>query len=876
MWLTYMVGRNDQHRGIAGTFDPTITIIATDRRTASTVDEEDVAGITGTGGSLTGAPSSSISGTLGFFTDSASNAGTNGYTASINWEDGSSATAGTLTYVGTLGFAVTGTHSYTAEGTYNPVVTITHTSDSRTGTFDVGVNVTTITLTSQAISGASEGSTFTGTVATFRDTNSGTTPADYSATVDWGDGNQTPGVITENSGGTFSVLATNVFAMAGNLDAVVTVADLSGASATCTDAPDVEGIYITPVTIAANADGTFTGGVASFTDSSYSSGQTYDAYVSYGNGIWTTGTVTGSAGTYTVIGTNTFSISGDIQPTVEVVKNTGLAFSLVGTSDPINPPAPSTPTYSVDPSGTAVTLSWTETNTSTLTGFEIEGVNNDDSGTNYQTLYSTTNLTSPFSAVISGLTDNGDYSFEVRAVGIGVASLSAPVDVSVPGTPSGLPTTETQPAPPEAPSSAAWTYYTGEYGSAYVVDIQWPAGTPPIASGSDLDVVVYQNGNTYSDLPLDGLNQPDDWVKYSSVDGYEFYLGNNQDGDEYGDLGDEFPGIDTTQPFRVELTDWAGDSGSPIGYDVSTIVSVEMPAMPGSGSVPGAPTNLTAQVAGANTVDLAWRDNSDDETGFIIERKLDTDPSSSWATVGFTQANVTTFVDGTVPSTTNIYDYRVYAAPLVLGTSVPSNVATTQPAPEIDSIDVRVFTDATHKSSNSNTGYEFFVLITLKGKNLDEVVVNQLVQSKLDETDFNGKPVSAADLLKEYPAQDGDLIETNGNTYQQDPGWSGYTPPDHINATNTEATWGDDQALQLPGKPSGISGVTQSVIASLSRQNEIEATQKGSTKILKTQDWSYTWSTDNLRWTAPNPPSPSCTDSRNGGGKFDSHGIEGL
>jgi len=77
-------------------------------------------------------------------------------------------------------------------------------------------------------------------------------------------------------------------------------------------------------------------------------------------------------------------------------------------------------------------------------------------------------------------------------------------------------------------------------------------------------------------------------------------------------------------------------------------------------TVPLAPTYLYA-LADTFSVNLQWTDNSDNETGFIIQRK-DGDSSSvnSFLTINSVSANTTTYVDADLePNTT--YTYRVFA-----------------------------------------------------------------------------------------------------------------------------------------------------------------------------------------------------------------------
>jgi len=75
-------------------------------------------------------------------------------------------------------------------------------------------------------------------------------------------------------------------------------------------------------------------------------------------------------------------------------------------------------------------------------------------------------------------------------------------------------------------------------------------------------------------------------------------------------------------------------------------------------SVPADPTNLTATLEVGPQVSLAWQDNSNNETSFVIERSADGVVFSELAIVG---VDTTTFVDNTVqPDKT--YTYQVKAA----------------------------------------------------------------------------------------------------------------------------------------------------------------------------------------------------------------------
>ena len=70
------------------------------------------------------------------------------------------------------------------------------------------------------------------------------------------------------------------------------------------------------------------------------------------------------------------------------------------------------------------------------------------------------------------------------------------------------------------------------------------------------------------------------------------------------------------------------------------------------------PTGLTATARSSSEVDLLWRDNSTNETGFRIQRRLD--GSGAWRNIGVTGANATSYADGGL-FPTDTYHYRVRA-----------------------------------------------------------------------------------------------------------------------------------------------------------------------------------------------------------------------
>ncbi|MDI6791578.1 MAG: fibronectin type III domain-containing protein [bacterium] len=74
-----------------------------------------------------------------------------------------------------------------------------------------------------------------------------------------------------------------------------------------------------------------------------------------------------------------------------------------------------------------------------------------------------------------------------------------------------------------------------------------------------------------------------------------------------------------------------------------------------TGSPPASPANLTVTGFGQNSITLSWKDNSYNETGFILERK-----TSSYSVIAILPANITTYTDSGL-SLNTFYYYRVKA-----------------------------------------------------------------------------------------------------------------------------------------------------------------------------------------------------------------------
>ena len=172
----------------------------------------------------------------------------------VNWGDGSapqSLAPSNLTPIGTpngVVWAINAAHTYIEEGTYAYTVTVTDNDGASTivaGSAiiaDAALTAGTPTLLSANTGIALPNPTV---VATFTDANTFATTADFTATIDWGDGSpeSTGVVVATATPGMFDVEGVHSFATPGSYTTLVSVHDEGGstvtvsATATVTDLP---------------------------------------------------------------------------------------------------------------------------------------------------------------------------------------------------------------------------------------------------------------------------------------------------------------------------------------------------------------------------------------------------------------------------------------------------------------------------------------------------------------------------------------------------------------------------------------------------------------------------------------------------------------
>ena len=108
---------------------------------------------------------------------------------------------------------------------------------------------------------------------------------------------------------------------------------------------------------------------------------------------------------------------------------------------------------------------------------------------------------------------------------------------------------------------------------------------------------------------------------------------------------------DTLYNYRVRSWNSAGNSGY---SDVAVAATEPTP----TASPPRAPTTLSASTTGTDRININWSDMSNNEDGFIVERR--TDGSAQWRQIKTTGSNASAYTDAGLQAAT-LYHYRVHA-----------------------------------------------------------------------------------------------------------------------------------------------------------------------------------------------------------------------
>lgn len=171
-------------------------------------------------------------------------------------------------------------------------------------------------------------------VATFTDTSGVQPVADYSATINWGDGTSSPGAIVAAPGGEFVVEGGHTFAEEGSYSPIISISDIGGDTAAASDFANIADAPLTATgsQLPGVEGAPITGIVGKFTDGNpFGLASDFTATINWGDGTASTGTVAADpSGGFDVLGTHTYAEEGAYSPFFTVDDVGGSTASGVG------------------------------------------------------------------------------------------------------------------------------------------------------------------------------------------------------------------------------------------------------------------------------------------------------------------------------------------------------------------------------------------------------------------------------------------------------------------------------------------------------------------------------------------------------------------
>jgi hypothetical protein len=316
-----------------------------------------------------------FSGTVGGFTTS--NCGPGGCVGlnpfvTIDWGDGATSRVQadeTCLDAGcsSADWSISGAHRYRLPGTY---------AASFTSVLDGGVPVAisaTVSDDPNSIVPSSQtirpvvGAPFSNVVvATFTDANPLAAVSDFTSSIVWGDGTQSPGTVQATADG-FQILGGHTYARVKRFPVSVTIQHLdnnaapTGASAIAASQANVGDAALTgaasPITAVVGVP--FAGPVASFGDPNpFAVAGDFTATVAWGDGTTSAGTITASPSGFLITGSHTFASSGQIPVTVHVVDSQGSTTTVQALAAVSPAPPPPRTTVTLSPASPTGSHGW--------------------------------------------------------------------------------------------------------------------------------------------------------------------------------------------------------------------------------------------------------------------------------------------------------------------------------------------------------------------------------------------------------------------------------------------------------------------------------------------------------------------------------------
>ncbi|MDB5387996.1 MAG: conserved repeat domain, partial [Planctomycetaceae bacterium] len=180
------------------------------------------------------------------------------------------------------------------------------------------------------------GLNFSAIVATFKDANPYSAANDFIATINWGDGQSSPGTIAVDPLGGFDVLGTHTYSSVGVFTTVVTVNETGQATHVGNGTVRVDNmapaLNAGSLSFDAMASRPFAGIVSTFTDAdSNGSVGDFSASIDWGDGVTSTGSIASAVGGgFSVSGAHTYANPGAFSVRVDIADIDGETLSVNG------------------------------------------------------------------------------------------------------------------------------------------------------------------------------------------------------------------------------------------------------------------------------------------------------------------------------------------------------------------------------------------------------------------------------------------------------------------------------------------------------------------------------------------------------------------
>jgi hypothetical protein len=209
----------------------------------------------------------------------------------------------------------------------------------------IPVSIGSRILTQPTSVAAVQDQSFSGTVATFLDTDPGGLARDYIPTTDWGDGSVTQSIIQPDpSGSGFDVMDSHTYTQDRRYKIAVTIQSYDGAAAEADDVAVVSaGLQSIGVPTAYTlAAGSSSGPIvlSTVTDAGPNANpKNFSATIAWGDGLTGSGTVVPAPGGYFVVGSHTYTQPGTFVPSVTIVAQNGASLATNNSTIVVTGPA---------------------------------------------------------------------------------------------------------------------------------------------------------------------------------------------------------------------------------------------------------------------------------------------------------------------------------------------------------------------------------------------------------------------------------------------------------------------------------------------------------------------------------------------------------